>query len=200
MSKQPDRQAFTRALAASQSDEPAERPDLAFAPALRRSRRDGWTPEKQAAFIDALAESGCVNEACARVGMSPSSAYALRRTIEAASFRAAWDAALDYAIRRLSDAAFSRALHGVARPVFFQGEQIGERRYYDERLTLFLLRYRDPLRYAKTLDEMIYSGVQEGAAFRLFRASQQAQEDAWMAEDDEDDEGAGEGEVEGDVV
>ncbi len=54
---------------------------------------------------------------------------------------------LDAGVRRLAEATFSRALHGVARPVYYQGEQIGERRYYDERLAMFLLRYRDPFRY-----------------------------------------------------
>lgn len=58
-----------------------------------------------------------MTEACERVGLSPSTAYRLRRRVDAYSFRAAWDAALDYAIRRLSDAAFSRTLHGVTRPV-----------------------------------------------------------------------------------
>ena len=79
--------------------------------------------------------------------MSPSSAYALRRRADARAFREAWDVALEYAYHRLSEAAFGRAMNGVATPVFFQGEQIGERRRYDERLTQFLLRHRD-IRYA----------------------------------------------------
>jgi hypothetical protein len=41
-------------------------------------------------------------------------------------FREAWDAALDYALHRLEQAALSRALHGVPRPVFHKGEQVGE--------------------------------------------------------------------------
>lgn len=132
-----------------------ESPDFEFEPVMVRSRHDGWHAEKQAAFIQALAESGCVSEACARVRMTTASAYSLRSRVNAQSFRYAWDAALDHAIRRLSDAAFSRALNGVARPVFFQGEQIGERRYFDESLTRFLLRYRDPNRYGKWLDQVI---------------------------------------------
>ena len=122
-----------------------------FVPASPRERHDGWTPGKQVAFIDALGECGCVTT-CERVGLSPSTAYRLRRRVDAYSFRAAWDAALDHAIRRLSDAAFSRALHGVAQPLWFQGEQVGERLYYDERLTMFLLRYRDPDTYGAWRD------------------------------------------------
>ena len=150
-----------------------------FTPVPVRARHDGWTPETQTAFIEALAECGCVTEACARVKRSAHSAYALRRRIDAQGFRLAWDAALDYAIRRLSDAAFSRALHGVSRPVFYKGEQVGERRHYDEKLTMFLLRYRDPLRYGRWLDEMGYDGHPEGTAVALTRATSRMEEDAW---------------------
>lgn len=112
-----------------------------------RQRQDGWTPARQVAFVEALGECGCVDEACRRVGMGTSSAYALRRRPEANSFRMAWDAALDVAIERLADAAFARAIKGVATPVFYKGEQVGERVRHDERLTMFLLRYRAPVRY-----------------------------------------------------
>lgn len=134
----------------------AEGPDFAFDPVVLRFRHDGWAAQKQVEFIQALAECGCVTEACGRVGMSVKSAYALRTRPDAWSFRGAWDAALAHAIQRLSDAAFARALHGVARPVFFQGEQVGERRHFDERLTMFMLRYRDPDRYGKWNDRMMY--------------------------------------------
>jgi len=140
-----------------------ESPDFDFEPVIMRSRHDGWDADRQASFIQALAESGCVKEAAARVGMSTASAYGLRTRADAQSFRYAWEAALDHAIQRLSDAAFSRALNGVARPVFFQGEQVGERRYFDEHLTRFLLRYRDPNRYGKWNDTVI---VEPGHADR----------------------------------
>jgi hypothetical protein len=85
---------------------PSASPVPKFAPVRVRRRHDGWTPERQTQFIEALAECGCVADACRRVGMSSESAYALRRHYDAQAFRLAWDAALDYAIRRLSDAAF----------------------------------------------------------------------------------------------
>ena len=120
-----------------------------FAPAERRFRHDGWTPHRQRDFIAALAQTGCVTDAAAAVGMSVRSAYALRAVPLATSFRAAWDIALDYAVHRLADAALSRAINGVARPVFFNGEQVGEQRFFDERLTMFLLRARDPARFGE---------------------------------------------------
>lgn len=153
-------------------DTPGAAPDpgtLAAAVPLR-ARHDGWTPEKQHDFIAALAESGCVAEACRAVGMTTHSAYRLRARPDASVFRQSWDVALDFAIRRLSDAAFGRALNGVATPVFFQGEQIGERRRFDERLTMFLLRYRDPVRYGAWLDGMEARRHPDGAAIVLAHA------------------------------
>jgi len=125
---------------------------IPFTPVPLRPRRDGWTAEKQIAFIEALAETACVHEACRRVAMSDSSAYALRHRLIAMHFRAAWDAALDYAMHRLEQAALGRALNGVPRPVFYRGEQVGEWREYDERLTMFLLRYRRPGRFGGWID------------------------------------------------
>ncbi len=122
-------------------------PLIDYEPVARRARHDGWSPHTQRQFLHALAESGCVAEAARAVGMSPSSAYALRRRADARAFRMAWGVALDYAMHRLSELAFARAMHGVATPVFFQGEKIGERRRYDERLTQFLLRHLD-IRFA----------------------------------------------------
>ncbi|MFW2830750.1 hypothetical protein [Sphingomonas sp. ID0503] len=163
-------------------DAPTSFPMPDFDPVPVRARHDGWTPERQVAFIEALGESGCVDHACAAVGMSSASAYALRRRVDAQSFRVAWEFALDYAVRRLSDAAFSRALHGVSRPIFYKGEQIGERRHYDERLTMFILRYRDPVRYGAWLDKMASERHPDGAALGLARAVDRVADDAWADE------------------
>ena len=151
-------------------DGPARSCGEAFTPVAVRARHDGWTATRQHAFIAALSESGCVEEACAAVRMTSRSAYKLRARPDASTFRQAWDVALDYAIRRLGDAAMSRALHGVPRPIFYQGEQIGERRHYDERLTMFLLRYRDPVRYGAWLDDMEARRHPDGAGIVLAHA------------------------------
>ena len=128
---------------------------ITFTPAELRPRHDGWTAEKQIAFIEALTETACVDEACRRVGMSDTSAYKLRSSPGGREFRRAWDAALDCTIHRLEQSAVSRAINGVARPVFHKGEQVGEWRYFDERLTMFLLRSRRTKRYGKWLDRML---------------------------------------------
>jgi hypothetical protein len=130
-------------------------PPIPFAPVHVSSRHDGWTAERQIAFIEALAETACVEHACRAVGMSDSAAYRLRRSTRGALFREAWDAALDYALHRLEQAALARALHGVPRPVFHKGEQVGEWRDYDERLTMFLLKNRRPARFGKWMDKLL---------------------------------------------
>ena len=74
--------------------QPQRRPRIpAFVPVPTRARRDGWTPSRQARFIGALAETGSVAAAAARVGMSRESAWRLRAREGADSFAAAWDAA-----------------------------------------------------------------------------------------------------------
>jgi hypothetical protein len=120
-----------------------------------RPRHDGWTVEKQYAFIEALAETGVVEEAYRRVGMSRTAADNLRRKPRGAPFGRAWEAALDYSLYRIEKEAHARARRGVARPIFHKGEQVGEWRYFDQRLTMFLLRSRRPQRYGKWIDRML---------------------------------------------
>lgn len=131
----------------------AARAPCAFTPVPVRARRDGWTPDRQRRFVDALARTGNVQAAALSVGMGRGSAYALRARADAAGFRAAWDGALDLAMHRLSAAALDRAIRGVATPVFFQGRKVGERRRYDNRLAMFLLRTRAPARYGDRCGE-----------------------------------------------
>ena len=151
-------------------DAPAPTPGTLPRAIPMRARHDGWTPTRQHAFITALAETGCVTEAAAAVGMTTRSAYRLRARAEANIFRQAWDIALDYAIRNLTDVALGRAINGVARPVFYKGEQVGERRYYNERLTQFLLRYRDPVRYGAWRDSYEARRHPDGAGIVLANA------------------------------
>ena len=125
-----------------------------FTPTYLRPRHDGWTSARQIAFVEALADCGCVDEACQRVGMSRASAYALRRHAASTSFREAWDAAIDSALHLLEDAAIGRAIHGVARPIFYKGEQVGEWRQHDERMAMFLLRYRRQQRFGPWIDRI----------------------------------------------
>ena len=122
-----------------------------WVPVLRKRRKDGWTPERQRAFIGALADSGVVATAARSVGMSDTAAYKLRRSPGAEGFAAAWDAALATASRRLVDIAFDRAINGVDDVVLDRdGHHIFTKRKYNDRLLMFLIRAHAPERYANT--------------------------------------------------
>ena len=192
---------MTRKASASAGPKAPSAPD--FDPVKLRYRRDGCTPDRQVAFIQALSECGCVTEACARVGLSTEAVYKLARRPDAQSFRLAWDIAMDNAVRRIGDNAFGRALNGIAIPHYYKGELIGEHRRFDERLTMFILRYRDPLRYGRHLDRAEYRGHVETKAIALGDALEQVRFDAMreaaglprtfvrdipVANDDEDEE------------
>lgn len=121
----------------------------AFAPVPRHyNRHDGWTPERQRGFIEALADTGSVKAAAHAVNMTPEGAYLLRRHPEAHEFRKAWEAALALGVQRLEDVAMDRALNGVEVPVYHFGAVVGTRRVYNDRLLMFLLRNRAPKRFA----------------------------------------------------
>ncbi|WP_423142849.1 hypothetical protein ACOYW6_05735 [Parablastomonas sp. CN1-191] len=120
--------------------EAAGHPLPAFEPVPRKYRHDGWTPDRQRAFIAALADTGSVKRAAMHVNMSPEGAYYLRRVPGAEGFRRAWEAALDFGVQRLKDEAFDRALNGQLSPVFVAGKLRGFRRIKNDRLLMFCLR------------------------------------------------------------
>lgn len=120
----------------------------AFTPVPRLcDRSNGWKPEVQRAFIEALAETGSVKSACRRVGRADHGAYLLRRHPDAEEFRKAWDAALDIGLRRIEDVAMDRALNGVEIPLYSYGKLVGSRTVYNDRLLMFMLRNRAPERF-----------------------------------------------------
>jgi hypothetical protein len=106
----------------------------AFLPVPLRARHDGWTPERQAAFLVALAAAGSVSSAVRKVGMSRESAYALRKHPGGASFAAVWDAVLGSSGRMRKLTAQDRieaALSGRIKPVVWRGECIAITRKAD---------------------------------------------------------------------
>ena len=117
-------------------------------PVRRKPRKDGWTPQRQKDFIAALADTGCVEHAAMRVGMSVTSCNRLRRSPGAEGFSAAWDVALQHAAQVLLDAAFDRAFRGSGEPVFDRdGHRVGTRFRQNDRLLMFLLRAYMPERF-----------------------------------------------------
>ena len=106
----------------------------------------GWSAIRQRLFIETLAETGSVHLSARAAGLSARSAYSLR--VRSPAFAAAWDAAQQLAVGRLSALAFDRAIHGRIEQVYHEGELVGEKRLPSERLLMWLLARLDPKRFA----------------------------------------------------
>ena len=72
-----------------------------------------WTLASQRGFLECLAETGSVAQACASVSMSRRSAYNLRFRKDGAAFRLGWEAAILMARDCLADELLARAIDGV---------------------------------------------------------------------------------------
>ncbi len=106
------------------------------------TRADGWTPEKQATFLEHLASTHSVKHAARAVGLSRPSAYKLRARLKGEPFDLSWSAAQLCRLDALAEAALERALNGVEFPHYYKGELVGTSRQYNERLTVSLLAMR----------------------------------------------------------
>jgi hypothetical protein len=125
---------------------PAPAPDtLDFEPVPLRFRRDGWTPERQREYVEALADTGVARQAAARVGMSETSVNRLRRRPEARSFDRSCDGAMRLGAKRLVSIAYERAIEGTIKRHYYHGEVRSEERVYDGRLLIALLAKLGPL-------------------------------------------------------
>lgn len=145
-SVRPSRRTSRTAFTAAPPEQ--EDPLLSFAPYLHKQpRRNAITPDRQRAFIAALAATGIVTQAAREIGASMEALYKLRQRPGAEGFAAAWEAALDRGVARLEDCLLARALEGEERPIVSAGKLLGTWRHYDNKLAMFLLRQRRPQRW-----------------------------------------------------
>lgn len=151
-------------------------PLLGFRPFLHPCpRRNSITPDRQRAFIAALAASGSVRQAARAIGASVEALYNLRARGGAEGFAEAWEKAIDLGIARLEDTALARAIEGELRPVVARGEIIGEYRVHNEALVMFLLRHRRSRRYGPVHERPAPDGpshgeIMDGIMVKLSRA------------------------------
>src|SRR3954468_10132603 len=111
-----------------------------------RPRVDGWTPERQRAYVEHLAETLCPETAAALVGMSAESARRLRRRPGAEGFNAACDAALRKGLADRGRAALiDEAVNGRLVRRFYPGQLISEERVRSPRLLLALIEKAEAL-------------------------------------------------------
>ncbi len=112
-------------------------------PKPARPRRDGWTPEVQRRFLDALAISGSPVQAAAAAGRSMQSAYKLRARPAGAAFRDGWAAAVTSCMTQVREQALERAFHERIEPILKNGRKVGERKVFDTGMLLTLMRLYD---------------------------------------------------------
>jgi hypothetical protein len=134
--------------AATETAPPPRTPD--FTPAPTRKRHAGWTAERQRRFIERVALTGNVGEACALVGLSSTSFYRLCQKPGADSFVKAWYAARLLASTRGSAIAWDRATNGRVERFYKDGELVLERRIPSDYLLTWLLSRLDPLTFGSS--------------------------------------------------
>lgn len=124
-------------------------PDLEFDPVPRASRRrDGWSPEKQRAFIFMLAQCGSVRLACRAAGSkSNNTVYALRHSPGSESFSAAWDKAVKRGARRVLDVLVDQSINGTPVKLYRDGVVVAERREYNTRAMMWIVAHNLPDQY-----------------------------------------------------
>jgi hypothetical protein len=125
------------------ADSPEPVPD--FTPVPVRPRRDGWSPERQRAFLAALASTRCVDRSARAVGLSRVSAYRLRRHPQAGSFATAWDEILAWrppCVTR-SSLLWERAMIGTVKPIVRRGKVVGHVHAFDNKAGMTLLLRMD---------------------------------------------------------
>jgi hypothetical protein len=131
-------------------------------------RADGWTFERQATFLMALAETGLVSAACKIAEMSPASAYSLRREARGAAFHLGWQAAHLLARDRLEDVMLEAAISGF-ESVTTRIETTTHRRVLNGNLSMAVLNRLD--RRTASLDESAAAAARAiGGAFEDFVA------------------------------
>jgi hypothetical protein len=115
------------------------------------------TAKLKAAFLRHLAAGGNVRVAAKAVGFAVQSLYDHRHRDPA--FAAAWEEAVEAAMDTvLEPEAVRRAVEGVEKPVYHQGQQVGTVREYSDTLLIFLLKGGKPDKY-KDRREVFHRGT-----------------------------------------
>jgi hypothetical protein len=129
-------------------------------------RVDGWTPQRQAAFLMTLAQTGLVSRACDVAEMSASSAYALRREPRGRVFHLGWQAAHLIARDRLEDVMLEAAISGV-ESVTTRLDKVTHRRVLNGGLSMGMLNRLDA-RLAALDDVSLAAARSIASAFEAF--------------------------------
>jgi hypothetical protein len=132
--------------------------------------RTNETDHAKKRFLEKFAEVGTVMGAIReldseKLKLNRGTVYAWRDRDEA--FADSWDTATDAAADVLETEARRRAIEGVETDVFFEGEKVGKKTYYSDRLLEFLLKGRRPEVFGDRLNIGPQSNVRQGETEEL---------------------------------
>jgi hypothetical protein len=147
--------------------------DLASLMPGYRVRHDGWTRERTQRFLDTLAHTGCVRDACRVADVSDTSAYRLKDRYPAFAF--AWSEALARSRIGLEAVAYRRAVEGRETVIIRKGEEV-ERRISPSDSMLALLIKRGDL--AEQRAQEVTAGLAEGKV--LYHAHEVVNYEEWV--------------------
>ncbi|WP_448658113.1 hypothetical protein ACPVPU_11690 [Sphingomonas sp. CJ99] len=119
---------------------------------------DGWTADRQRQFLIAIAHGVSVTRACAMVGLTRQSAYALRDSARGAAFALGWRAAMLRSRDALADTLMDRAFNGVRETVTHDDGAMTTRHRYDNALA-----YRMLVRLDRRADAALATGSPRAA-------------------------------------
>jgi hypothetical protein len=108
-----------------------------------RKRHDGWNQQRLQRFLDVLAYTGCVEDACRVAGMSDVAPYRAKKRFPL--FSVAWDDALERAQQGLVAIAFQRAVEGRETVIIRKGEEYERRIQPSDSMLGLLIKRGDML-------------------------------------------------------
>lgn len=100
---------------------------------------------RKSAWLEVFELEGTVVAACKSTGVPRSTAYKWRQRDEA--FALQWADVERATTERMEREAYRRAVEGVKRDVYHQGQVVGAERHYSDVLLIFMLKARKPDMY-----------------------------------------------------
>lgn len=114
---------------------------------MKGDTRCKYTPKRVKIFIDALSEGVSVKDAAKMIGVEKCTPFNWRKRYP--EFAEEWEKAWDAGSAALEAEAIRRAKDGVMEDVYYQGEVIGQKRIYSDRLMEKLLEARNPEKFGR---------------------------------------------------
>lgn len=117
-------------------------------PKKRRTRKNrvrDWRP----VFLQWLAQTGNVTEACRKARVGRTEVYAAQRAEP--GFKADWKDALEVACDALEAEARRRAVHGCDEGVFYKGQKVSKLLKFSDTLLIFLLKAHRPEKFRENV-------------------------------------------------